>query len=1422
MGERAAVLRTSPLRLLRRSVHRPDPAWILHATAVAAVLALGAALRLVGLDWDQGQHQHPDERFLSTVLLQIQPAPGIWSYFDPSRSPLNPFNHDISFFVYGTFPLFLVESLARALGRTGYDEAYLIGRALSALFDLGTVVLVYLLGRRLLGPWPGLVAAALMALAVHSIQIAHFFAVDTFATFFATLTLWLLVRYTGSRDARSLGLAGTAAGLAMASKLSTGLLLALFAGWWALTWMREGMRRDTWARRGLWVGHVLAFGAFAALTFRLFQPYAFAEAWPWDWRLAPAFTSALAQQQAIQSGTLDWPPGIQWAGTAAWFYPLEQIVRWGAGPAFGLAALAATGLAVVVWWRTRSHVLALPLAWGGLNVLVFGAFVLKTMRYFHPVYPVLALAAAWMFAWGWTRRVRLRGLAGRGVGATLALVLGATALWALAFVQIYGREHTRVEASAFVYANAPAGSAIAVEHWDDALPLPLDGRSPDWFTHLQLRVYDPDDEAKRSHLLQILSQADLVILASDRGAATIPRMPQRYPLMGRYYEALDDGSLGFDLLARFESRPTLGPWTIDDRAAEEAFSVYDHPTVSIYTRRGPETSAAIQRELGAVDLRGVMQVLPKAAVTRRTDLTAAEAARIEAKAGWPAQFQERPLRGAGAIVAWYAAVWLAGLLAWPLIWPALRRLPDRGYAAARVLGPAVLIFPSWWLASTGAMRFDMPAILAGVGLVAVVSGAVAWRHWAEVRRSLAGAVAPILVTEALILLAFGAMLILRMRNPDLWHPVFGGEKPMDFAHLNAVIRSPLFPPHDPWYAGSRLNYYYLGHVPTAALAKTLGVVPSTAYNLAVAGAFAAAVAAIFGVASGFWTALGRRWSEAVAVGIAAVALVLLAGNLHVALQLVVFAQQKAGATGMAVLEIPGLLFNGGLAESFDFWAATRVIPRTVNEFPWFTFMYGDLHPHLMNFANTGAALIGAAAIVGLGEAARRQRASTWPPWVAALAFQAFVLAFHRVVNPWDYPTYAVVTLAALAYALWRSRQLRPRDLAATVLGVGASLTVASQLLFQPFHAAYVDFYGGLNPTPGTTPAAQWLLIFGLPIAVLASYAALRLMESLRERPRQIALQSAGLTAGTLLLAGLLGAGADWSTRALIVGLLILGASAAWPMRGKPMALAPLALLLAGVGLTAAPEFIVVRDDIGRLNTIFKSYLQAWTLMGLGAALALPYLLRVLRPRRGRRFNGARMAWLAGLALLAITALSYPLLATPHKLNLRIQPLPETLDGEAFMDGGVIYDQGVPVALSADQRAIEWLRAHVPGAPVVAETPTTIYRWGGRVSVYTGLPTVMAWDWHAKQQHWGYVHEVEARFDDARELFATRDVGRARALLSRFNVGLVYVGELERSIYPTEALAKFDRMAALGVRQIYRDGATVIYRVDPSSQPAPAG
>ena len=205
--------------------------FVQHAVTGALlglIVAVAAGLRLTGIDWDQGYHLHPDERFLSILLTKIGPATDLGTYFDPTLSPLNPFNQGIEFFVYGTFPIFVVEQIAVLLGRDGYDDTYLVGRVVSAIFDVGTVLLVFLIGRRSLGLWPGLVAAALMAFSVHSIQLAHFFAVDTFATFFATMTIWFICRYTDLRLPRDLGLAGIATGLALASKLSTGLLLVLF------------------------------------------------------------------------------------------------------------------------------------------------------------------------------------------------------------------------------------------------------------------------------------------------------------------------------------------------------------------------------------------------------------------------------------------------------------------------------------------------------------------------------------------------------------------------------------------------------------------------------------------------------------------------------------------------------------------------------------------------------------------------------------------------------------------------------------------------------------------------------------------------------------------------------------------------------------------------------------------------------------------------------------------------------------------------------------------------------------------------------------------------------------------------------------------------------------------------------------------
>ncbi len=1415
---------------------------LLHALTLAIVLGVALGLRLIGLDWDAGQHLHPDERFLSIVLTQLRPAASLVEYFDPAASPLNPFNHGISFFVYGTFPLFLVEGLARLAGAESYDQAYLIGRALSAVFDTGTVLVVYLLGRRLLGPGAALLAAALLALAVHSIQLAHFFAVDTFATFFTTAALLLLVRYAQGRDPRDLGLLGIATGLAMASKLSAILLLVLVALWWLGTGWRERRFHSGAGAAARWVSHLFAFGIFGAIVFRLFQPYAFAGAAPFDWRPSPDFLAALGQQKAIQEGAFDWPPGVQWAGTAPYLFPLEQIVRWGLGPALGLLALAGVVTAVIVIWRRGAHPLVLPLAWAALVFASFGVLVLKTMRYFHPAYPVLALTAAWLLAELWRRKHRLAPLPphiGAGlVGAAATAVVLATGLWALAFVQIYARDHSRAAASEWIYQNIDPGAVIAIEHWDDALPLNLSDRARDQYEYLELAVFDREDTRKRSALMSALRNADVLVLASNRGWGSIPRMPQRYPLAGRFYAALFGGELGFERAAEFRSLPSLGPWRIDDAAAEEAFTVYDHPQVLVFRRNGDNTDA-VQTAFARIDERAAVPVLPRVATARSFELTPERAAQVRQSFSWPAVFETRPIGGAFAAVLWFVATLLATLALWPLIWRAAGRLPDAGYAIARVLGPALLVLPAWWLASLGWLDFDVPALGVSLGLVAVLGGLVLARSGRRFIAALRAKWRPILGVELLWLGAFVGYLALRARNPDVWHPVFGGEKPMDFAHLNAVIRSATFPPFDPWYAGSQLNYYYFGHVPTAALAKTLGVVPSVAYNLALAGYAAGAVAAVYALGYGVWSLFRRGGAPAHAVGFTSVLFVLIAGNLHSGLQLVRIAQRHVAdptSVGGVLAQIPLTVFGGDLQRDYDLWAPTRVIPGTVNEFPWFTFSYGDLHPHLMNFGFTVVALLGALAILALGERDRRTRLLDVRAWVGLLVLQALVLGLHRVTNPWDFPTYTAITLMVLTYALWRSRRLAARALVAWTLAGAVALAVVGQVAFLPFHQTYVDFFGGLALTPETTPVYQWLLIFGVPLAVLLTLIATVLTPSGTGRSPPGARARRGwlsgrvtalppLAAATLVVISLVAWQQPWSTRVILVGLVLLVALAAWRARNDPLLLLPIAFFGAGLLLTAIPEVATVRDDIGRLNTVFKTYLQAWLLLGVGAALAIPILGPRLWRRTGGRLRPLRVAWVGAVSLLAATALVYPLAATPHKLALRIQDLPPTLDGEAFLAGGAIVDDGKPVELTSDLAAFRWLRTNLTGSPTILEAPTTIYRWGGRVSVYTGLPSVIGWDWHAKQQHWGYVHAVEARWDDARELFATPDPRRARVLLTRYGVDLIYVGEFERTLYSPDQLGKFEQMSDLGVTPIYQQGPVVIYaveRADPLGSALPVG
>jgi hypothetical protein len=527
------------------------------------------------------------------------------------------------------------------------------------------------------------------------------------------------------------------------------------------------------------------------------------------------------------------------------------------------------------------------LAWAVLNLVYFGGQFAKFLRYLLPAYPALIILAAYALVLGTAWLARVRRFELDVLHRWLApAVVSATAVWALAFSGIYDQPHSRIQASEWIYANIPSGSTIATEHWDDRLPLALPGSDSRGYQYAELTLYDPENAAKRDKLEASLDQADYVILASRRLIDSIPRLPERYPLATTYYRLLTSGSLGFQRVAVFQVEPRIGPLAFDDSRAQEDFTVYDHPQVEIWAKQPDYSSAAVRQLLGGVPLDRVVNVRPidggKGGLLESPSEEQAQAA-----AGtWRSLFHRNDLANSIPIFVWLLAAESVALSSVPLLWRTLPFLPDRGFGASKILGLACITYVAWLVASLRLLPFRWPLLFLVWGLLLAASAAAVWPRRAVFLGWLGRERRLLWISEGVFLAGCALILFIRAANPDLWHPVFGGEKPMNFAYLNAVTKSDYFPPYDPWFAGGIINYYYFGFVLVAVLIKLTGIMPEVAFNLAQPTLFGALCAGAFSLAFALSLPVRGhvRRASAYLAGGAAVLLVGVFGNLDAGLQ----------------------------------------------------------------------------------------------------------------------------------------------------------------------------------------------------------------------------------------------------------------------------------------------------------------------------------------------------------------------------------------------------------------------------------------------------------------------------------------------------------------------------------------------------------
>ena len=808
-------------------------------------------------------------------------------------------------------------------------------------------------------------------------------------------------------------------------------------------------------------------------------------------------------------------------------------------------------------------------------------------------------------------------------------------------------------------------------------------------------------------------------------------------------------------------------------------------------------------------------------------------------------------------IRWWLTATLIGVIAAPYAFRLLRFLPDRGITVARTLGVLMAVYPLWILSVLGLVPYAAGGAMLLLGLFAAGGLILAGRDRSEWVAHLRAHRGVLIAGEIVFAAVLFGLALFRAYAPE----IDATEKPFELSMLSGVLQSPRMPPADPWFGGQPLSYYYGGYLVTALFIKLTGVPASYGFNLGVVLTGALTAVSLFGLGANLALALYRgRWRRspvlteraAIAAGVLTVMLMLVIGNLEGVFEL-------GAAHGWGSPEFyKGLGIEGLTGEvrsahwypdqHWFFWRATRMGSGwNIIEIPFFSFMLGDLHAHVMVLPFT---ILGLAATLNLlrsGEPLGLQAVRRRSVEVLFLGTLAGMLALS---NTWDQPVFLVLLFAAaLAMNIGWHGVSWPAAL--HTLAFVAPVAALSFALYVPFfvhlHPASLALTpvelnrlpGGVDGDGMVLPPHHFLIVWG-PLLIAAASGIIahavrrrvwrapapdrRLAVTLAFLP--LALWGLGVVVVNRSLAALfqeVWARASWwappsywlvqlGVVALILcGLLALLADAQrhHPARQAPRMYMVLAAVV-GLMLVHAIELFYFREPaiISRINTLFKFSFIVWLLLAsAGGAMLVDVAVALWRHRN----RAAPAAWAGAVAVVLALALVYPVTAAMNRTNgFAATP---TLDGLAFLR-----------TLDPDEyQAAEWLRENLPGRPLVLEAAGEVYSPAGRVSARTGFPTVLGWVAHEAKLRGGrnypeYAAGLYQRAADIHRIYGTTDPEEARRLLTRYGVEYVYIGRLELQQYGPDGTAKF---AQLG-RPIYQNRSVTVYQIGDGALPLGSG
>ncbi len=763
----------------------------------------------------------------------------------------------------------------------------------------------------------------------------------------------------------------------------------------------------------------------------------------------------------------------------------------------------------------------------------------------------------------------------------------------------------------------------------------------------------------------------------------------------------------------------------------------------------------------------------------------------------------------GSTLPWFGALQLFAFSAWPFFFGVFNRVPDRGYAAAKAFGLLFVAYVTFLLAHNQAQGFTWESVALASGFLAFLSLVRLVRVFEYLVEFVRYRWRVCLAYELVFFLGFAAMVLLRAQVPQITYEIsdFAAEKFTDFAVLNSLLSSRVFPPHDAWLSGFTLNYYYFGHFLWATVARFTGTSPAIAFNLGLASIFAYVL--LLGVSLGYNVTAKLRW------GFFCAFLIGLCSNLDGALQLFGIAREIWEGN------LPLLKWYLG----YDFWRSSRAIENTINEFPAFSFILGDLHAHLSSLVIFLAGLL---LCVQAWRSVRR--AGTLLRYELEnpdeLLFLALITGALYASNSWDSVTFAACMTATMwSGATWRfsrnsGQAASPASLVTWRLAVlleAVMLTaivgsIGIVLLFRPY---WLDF---LPPNTELTRVPSELMSSSIEFFVHWSLLLAPSLALLWVLLRQTFLRTGfGASASGLTREKFLGLGTVFAAAfllGLVCGLGIVGSVCLVSFIALIYALvtgsyAPVLRLwlsfLAVFCLLASFCELYYFDDIftaaiERINTVFKIYYGLWPIAAVSATLAASRLIRY-GTKRERSMAKALVAFL--LLLGAV----YPVSGTLQRVAMS-KHYPKTTDAKRSLDG-LRY---LATLQPDDYAVILWLRAFAEPDARIVEAPGKQYEYAGRIGTNTGRPSLGGWLYH----EWGwrgnvFESERDRRFQLAEITYSDTSLYATVKALLENKFSYVIVGQIERERFPLLNEQKFEKLGAL----VYQHGGTKVYRLSPA-------